>query len=325
MSFAPHEGAAAAVPRKTYVRAVGPRLRRLLYLIFVLVALLFANSGYLAIVTLLEWLREETYQDYFYQYMFLAHLVMGLLLILPLVVFGFVHMWNTKDRKNRRAIRIGYALFGISLAILVTGTLLVRIGGFDLKQPLARNTVYWLHVVCPVGAVWLYWLHRLAGPRIKWRIGMSFAGVAAVAIAAMVVLQMQDPRQWNAVGPDSGVQYFEPSLARTGSGNFIPADALMNDTYCLKCHADIHKDWADSVHRFSSFNNQPYLASVSETRAVSLSRDGSIQASRWCAGCHDPVPFFSGAFDDPELRHAPARYREGRNHLHGLSCDHQRQ
>ena len=24
-----------------------------------------------------------------------------------------------------------------------------------------------------------------------------------------------------------------------------------------------------------------------------------MQASRWCAGCHDPVPFFSGKFDDP--------------------------
>ena len=27
--------------------------------------------------------------------------------------------------------------------------------------------------------------------------------------------------------------------------------------------------------------------------------DGNTQAARWCAGCHDPVPFFSGEFDDP--------------------------
>ncbi len=310
MSSVSTAGAAAPVARKKYVRAVGPRLRKLLFLIFVLVALLFANSGYLSIVTFLEWFRDQTYQDFFYQYMFLAHLVLGLLLILPLVIFGFVHIWNTKDRRNRRAIKIGYALFAASLIVLVTGILLVRIGGFDLKQPLARNTVYWLHVLCPLGAVWLYWLHRLAGPRIKWRIGMSFAGVAVAAIGVMVVLQMQDPRQWNAVGPESGVQYFEPSLARTATGNFIPAEAMMNDDYCLKCHADIHKDWQDSVHHFSSFNNEPYLASVSSTREMSLERDGTVQASRWCAGCHDPVPFFSGAFDDPEfdmLQHATAK------------------
>ncbi|MCO8121400.1 hypothetical protein NHH03_06600 [Stieleria sp. TO1_6] len=291
----------AAPKKKKYVRAVGPRLRKLLYLIFILSALLFANSGYLSSVTFLEWAKAETYQGYFYQYMFLAHLVMGLLLIVPLVVFGFIHMWITKDRRNRRAVRIGYALFAVSLIVLITGILLVRIGGFDLKTPIARNTVYWLHFACPLVTIWLYWLHRLAGPRIKWRIGLSFAGVTAAAVAVMVALQMQDPRQWNAVGPESGVQYFEPSLARTSSGNFIPADAMMNDDYCLKCHADIHKDWSDSVHRFSSFNNPTYLASVDETREVSLARDGSVQASRWCAGCHDPVPFFSGAFDDPKF------------------------
>jgi tetratricopeptide (TPR) repeat protein len=63
----------------------------------------------------------------------------------------------------------------------------------------------------------------------------------------------------------------------------------------------VHAAWSDSVHRFSSFNNPPYLASVQQTREVSMQRDGSVQASRWCAGCHDPVPFFSGAFDDPKF------------------------
>jgi hypothetical protein len=75
----------------------------------------------------------------------------------------------------------------------------------------------------------------------------------------------------------------------------------MNDQYCKKCHADVHAQWSDSVHRFSSFNNPPYLATVTETREVALKRDGNVQASRWCAGCHDPVPFFSGAFDDPKF------------------------
>ncbi|MCA8988199.1 MAG: hypothetical protein KDA78_11185, partial [Planctomycetaceae bacterium] len=218
-------------PPKKYVRAVGPNLRKLLYFIFVLFALMFANSCYLALVTFLEWLREETYQDYYYQYMFLIHLVLGAVLILPVVIFGFVHMWNTRNRRNRRAVRIGYALFTVSLVLLITGVLLVRVTGFDLKNPLARSTVYWLHVITPLALVWLYWLHRIAGPRIKWAIGLRFAGVASVGIAGIVLFQMQDPRQWNAVGPESGSQYFEPSLARTTSGNFIPAESLMKDDY----------------------------------------------------------------------------------------------
>jgi tetratricopeptide (TPR) repeat protein len=287
--------------KKKYVRAVGPRLRKLLYFIFAVTALLGANSAYLAAVTFVEWSTGRTYQNYFYQYMFLGHLALGLLIIVPFVVFGLIHMAASRTRRNRRAVRIGYALFATSIVVLVTGVLLMRVGGFDLRQPLARNTVYWLHVACPLAAAWLYWLHRLAGPRIKWRVGLGFAGFVVAVVAGMVWFHAQDPRNWYAVGPESGVKYFEPSLARTASGNFIPAAALMNDQYCRKCHADVHAQWSDSVHRFSSFNNPPYLASVTETREVALKRDGNVQASRWCAGCHDPAPFFSGAFDDPEF------------------------
>ena len=73
----------------------------------------------------------------------------------------------------------------------------------------------------------------------------------------------------------------------------------MMDDYCMKCHQDAYEGWFHSAHRFSSFNNPAYRTSVRETRRVSLSADGSTQAARWCAGCHDPVPFFSGEFDDP--------------------------
>src|SRR3972149_2701130 len=151
---------------KKYVRAGGPRLRVLLYFIFAVVALLGANSAYLSAVTALEWATGRTYQNYFYQYMFLGHLVLGLLLVVPFIVFGTAHMLVARTRRNRRAVRIGYALFAISVAVLVTGVLLMRVGGFNLRQPLARDTVYWLHVVCPVVVAWLYWLHRLAGPMI---------------------------------------------------------------------------------------------------------------------------------------------------------------
>ena len=56
--------------KKKYVRAVGPRLRVLLYVVFALFALLGANSVYLSSITFLEWLRGLTYQNYFYMVMF---------------------------------------------------------------------------------------------------------------------------------------------------------------------------------------------------------------------------------------------------------------
>src|SRR5690348_18423081 len=101
-------------PRRRYVRAVGPRLRLVLLLIFGLVAILAANSVYLSAITFLEWLKTDpntTYQSWFYMVMFGTHLGLGLLLVLPVVIFGFIHMKNAHDRPNRRAVTVGYLLF----------------------------------------------------------------------------------------------------------------------------------------------------------------------------------------------------------------------
>jgi hypothetical protein len=292
-------------PRKKYVRAIGPRLRILLYFIFALVAILAANSVYLSAISFLEWLKSDpntTYQSWFYMVMFGTHLGLGLLLVLPVVIFGLVHMKNAHDRPNRRAVQVGYLLFATSLAILITGLLLTRIDIFQfknvgLKNPHARSVAYWAHVITPLAAVWLYVLHRLAGPRIKWQAGFRWGAAVGAATIGMVLLHSAHPRK-NQIASKEGQKYFEPSLARTASGNFIPARTLMMDSYCLNCHEDAYNGWFHSAHHFSSFNNKPYLFSVRETRRVSLKRDGSVKASRWCAGCHDVVPFFSGAFDD---------------------------
>lgn len=291
-----------ARPKRVYVPAIGPRLKKLLFVVFALLAVLGANSLYLASVTFMEWSSGHSYQNQFYLLMFLGHIVLGMAFTLPFLVFGTVHLATARKRKNKRAIRVGYALFVASLVILVTGFLLVRLGGvFDLKQPAIRSIVYWLHVISPLVAVWLYWLHRLVGQKIKWRLGIVYAVVAFGAVGVMISMHAQDPREWHKVGSPDGVKYFEPSLSRTANGAFIPAQVLDNDEYCLKCHADAYKSWEHSAHHFSSFNNPAYLASVRETREVSLRRDGDVTASRWCAGCHDPVPFFSGAFDDPNF------------------------
>ncbi len=124
--------------------------------------------------------------------------------------------------------------------------------------------------------------------------------MVGVGVVAMGVLHSQEPRRFGVKGPSEGAKYFFPSEAVTATGNFIPAKTLMMDDYCLRCHQDAYKGWYHSSHHFSSFNNKAYLTSVRETRKVSMERDGNTRGARWCAGCHDPVPFFSGEFDDPK-------------------------
>lgn len=288
--------------RRKYVPAVGPRLKKLLAVVFALFAVLAVNSVYLASVTFFEWFTGEVYQNWFYLLMFLFHVFLGLIFVAPFIAFGIAHLSNAYNRRNRRAVWVGVSLFITSLLLLASGIVLLRLEGvIVVRDPTVRSVAYWIHVVTPLLAAWLFVLHRLAGRRIKWKIGLRWAGAAAGFALLMLVIQAQDPRRWNVEGNPSGEKYFFPSLARTVSGDFIPAGVLDNDEYCQQCHSDIHAGWLGSVHHFSSFNNPPYLFSVKETREVAMQRDGTVQASRWCAGCHDPVPFFSGKFDDPEF------------------------
>lgn len=274
---------------------IGHGLRRLLGLVFLLFALLVVNSTYLAAITLLEQFTGEVHQDYFYLSMFLVHLVLGLVLVLPFLVFGVLHLRRAVHRPNRYAIRAGAALFITGSLVLLSGVLLTRFGFFEVNEPGLRRAAYWLHVVAPFVAVWLFLLHRLAGRRIRWSPGLQWGGVAAGFAVFML--------GWSLLGtPPAGPDpepAFETTLIRTPGGERLAAEAFMTDDFCAECHADVAAGWRMSSHRLSSFNNPFYSFSVKETRKVSMDTTGNVAKAQFCAGCHDIVPLLSGRFDDP--------------------------
>ncbi|MEM6571502.1 MAG: multiheme c-type cytochrome [Planctomycetota bacterium] len=284
--------------------------------VFGLFALLAVNAVYLVAIRVAGWWSGQSYENLVYLYMFLAHLVLGAVIVVPVIVFGLIHMRNARGRRNRRAVRVGYALFAAAILLLVTGIVLTRIEGvLVINDETVRAISYWAHVGLPLACAWLFVLHRLAGRKIKWQIGARWATACVVVAGGMVALQVQDPRAWNEVGNPEGDQYFYPSLARTVSGDFIPEHILQNDRYCRRCHEDVHESWIASAHHLSSFNNEPYLAAVVGTREFAMERDGNVTASRFCAGCHDVVPFFSGKFSDPDfdMRNDPTAHA-------GITC-----
>ena len=281
---------------------IGPRLRVLLACVAAVLALLGANSAYLVGVRVLDVGFGVDLVNWFVPWMLLAHVALGVLVTAPLVALRRAALGRRQGSgrtagRSRSATPCSPRRSGCwSRASCSAGST----GVPDLAHPTGRAVVYGLHVALPVACGWLYWLHRLAGKRINWKLGGWYAGATAAVVAAMCGMHSLDPRTWNAVSPESGAAYFEPSLARTAGGTFIPAAQLMNDASCAECHPDSHAAHAVSAHSFSSFHNPLYLAAVRNTRASVAARDGDVQASRWCAGCHDPVPFFSGKFDDPD-------------------------
>jgi len=79
----------------------------------------------------------------------------------------------------KEAVRAGIALFSCAILLLASGLVLTRLGVFEVRDPTVRGVSYWLHVITPVAVAWLFVLHRLAGARIKWRLGIRWAAFAA--------------------------------------------------------------------------------------------------------------------------------------------------
>jgi hypothetical protein len=286
---------------RRYEPAIGPRLKIVLAVLFVGVALLGATGVYLLALRLLGLARGQDYTNPFVLGTTLVHLLGGIIFIVPFLFFGCFHLATARKRPNRKAVRLGITLFITGIAACLTGLALAQLHE-KLQLPtgsVARWVVYALHLITPVAAAALYILHRRAGPDLKWQWGAGWGLSVAGFVIVMAYFQMQDPRK-DARGSAEGEKYFNPSLARTPDAKFLEADTLTLDSYCLKCHADIYGQWFHSAHHFSSFNNPPYLFSVRKTREVMLKRDGNVKGARWCAGCHDVVPFFSGKFDDPK-------------------------
>jgi hypothetical protein len=279
-----------------YTPAVGHRLRPWLWILLIGFALLAANGAYLASVTFLGWVRGGNPQTYFSLLMLIVHIALGVLLVAPFIVFGLAHWLTARTRPNKAAVRFGLMLLAASTVLLISGFALWR-EFIDVRDPKVRQVVYWLHVLTPLAAIVLYMRHRFAGPRIKWHWVRAWVGAVGLFVAVMTVFHSHDPRS-NRHSSDP--RYTYPSDVKLAGGKLIPEDTLMMDEYCLKCHKDSYDGWFHSAHHFSSFNNKPYLATVRETRKEAQARDGDVRAARFCAGCHDPVPFFSGAFDDPK-------------------------
>jgi tetratricopeptide (TPR) repeat protein len=102
-----------------------------------------------------------------------------------------------------------------------------------------------------------------------------------------------------------------PNSAVTANGKTIPAKFFMNSKSCEPCHPEIYHQWYNSMHHFSSFNNQWYR------KAIEYMQDTvGIKPSMWCAGCHDHAV----AFPDMMQKHPIREIEFTREAQAGLGC-----
>ena len=281
--------------------ALTPRLRRLLRVILFAFVLMIWNSLWLLVSTASGQVSGVSNESLVTIWVFLLHVVLGLLLVVPVVVYGIGHLLRARRSPNFNARRVGYVLLGSSLLLLLSGIFLLRIEGipnpFDSGDD--RDVVWWIHVLIPVVIIWLFIAHRMVGPRLRWRIGGRWAISTLVFLGFAVLFNLVFTpgavSAWDdevAVSPPLG-----GSMSRiSGNASTISIADMTAIENCVACHPDVHASWSNSAHRFSSFDNPVYAASVRSTRESDDSNGGM---STFCAGCHDPVLLVSGGFEDP--------------------------
>lgn len=237
--------------------------------------------------------------------------VIGGLLFAPLLGLAAWRLWRwcrpRATAPSRRLLALG---LGLCLLGFVAGLGLTILGN---DRP--HRWLLYTHIglcVAAVGALSggvAFLRHQFTrGQRQMWRTALGVV-IGAVVVAGFFTgyhfhLWRSDPLQIvNPLLPplsqdDEGMGGrdgpFHPAGVHTNTGGRIPSNFFMTSDRCGDCHADIYRQWSESAHRFSSFNNQWYRKSIEYMQDVLGTR-----SSRWCAGCHDVALLLNGMMDTP--------------------------
>ncbi len=271
--------------------------RRRLTITGALIAVMASIAIYLAGVSAAGTTSGHLEQNVFSLWMFLVHIALGTLLLAGGFLFGAVRCIKAHKARDWRARNLWLVTIVLCLLTLLSGGVLFGTGReISVDVPAAWLTLYVTHLVAPLLLLGLC-LWSVAARSQALRVLGTAAALFVVLMFAHGLVSHREAGQIDAAQTNQ----FAPALTQTQSGDLLSAGELLRDQECLTCHADVHADWSRSAHRFSSFNNPPYLATVLDFKRQLKSRDGHTNAVRFCAGCHDPVPLLSGALDDPEF------------------------
>lgn len=247
------------------------------------------------------------------QVMIVTHTGLGLLLVTLVIAFAAVHLLRVWKRRHPASIATGLLLILLSIVLMLTGLLI-------LTDAASRDNrwAWWTHVAVSVAGPLLYAVHRKVShsPGSR-RSGVRFVTASAVVMALLLVFHVAE-RKPAAPGRAGETADFSPSPATLSSSTVAASEAILGrapvagqaarigSAACEGCHQDVVAQWATSAHRFSSFNNPFYEASVAELRARNFSDhtassegfDGNAR-SQWCGACHDPALLFTGQMEQP--------------------------
>lgn len=355
---------------------VSKNLKKILWLALILSVFMLANTLYLLITRWADMLEisflsaGEASIPNLLQLMILSHTGVGIVLVLLMLLFGFLHLPRVWKMYRRKSGLTGIAYMIVGIALGITGL-------FILTAAASRenNWAWWLHVIFAVLAPAGYLMHRLSsrGNKPEKRSYKKF-GYAVFSILGLMLIwhlftkdnlvmtreaqiaqekgmhkgpgardrdvKDYDASEYTPIGFVPPESPFFPSAATTSTGDYLPSRIItrgdlgneeeikaeieqfgfvknipIGASTCYRCHQDIVAQWESSAHRFASFNNPFYEATVTDMRKNANESNPWVEKhmaqykdlnrgnvgmfkSKWCSGCHDPSLMLAGKMNN---------------------------
>ncbi|MGQ0613851.1 MAG: tetratricopeptide repeat protein [Planctomycetaceae bacterium] len=297
--------------------------RKYLRVLLAVALFVLANSAFLFLA------HRQDAMGLFYQLMLIAHVVGGVAVLLLATLFLLWHLRRVRNLLRFPAVSSGVGLTLAAYLLFATGLFLfseanTRENAWILLAHqllgILAPALYATHRLVS---------HFRPARRSALAGGCAFAFLLLVMVGLHAGTLPPPPSQGSprelALGqdpflpfrpsnyPDASSPFF-PSSVTTDSNRFFPAAVITRDERgdferiradverfgfaanvpigadtCARCHPDIVAQWETSAHRFASFNNPFYRASVEKFRETR-----GKEASQWCAGCHDPAIMLAG-------------------------------
>ena len=240
----------------------------------------------------------------------LGHTLLGVLILVPSVLYIVHHYKRTLSTRRYLVILSGIILILVLLYLFTTGLHISIVG-----QQEKYRWVYDAHVLAGfitfsliVIHIFLFFVKKKTQAKatqanifnvvdskilLKSGIGLGLYALAIMALTlAYNLLYKNDYYTEASAGKNYELPYgenpFLPSQNITDNNQFIASKHIANSRECGSCHQDIFKQWTASIHSQAA-SDPTYVKNVNL-----LESNKGIAATRYCEGCHAPVAIMSG-------------------------------
>ncbi|MGF1668887.1 MAG: multiheme c-type cytochrome [Balneolaceae bacterium] len=240
----------------------------------------------------------------------MIHTAVGILFLIPFLWYQIRH-WLDYRHKQMNNIKIsGYISMVAIIVALFSGVILTWQAAFGLKIDYTWKNIHLISTFVLLASVLPHILllvarslnarrseaikqniraQRLYGFNSLYIVFIQFA-IVGLFLYVYKPPELMDKFPEDYEFPHGTNNPFAPSLAATSTMNVIDPLLLGGSQTCGSsgCHEQITQEWEVSAHRYAAAD--PFFRKVQEA----MGEEKGAAATRYCAGCHDPISLFAG-------------------------------